>query len=187
MTRVVLCVQNLGVPDDPRVWREARSLEADGHDVTVVAPGSGNDARRERIDGIDVVRYRGISGRGIVGQVAEVVAGFVGTASAVIGLRRRGPIDVLHVANPPDTLFPLGWWLRRTGTRFVYDQHDAAPELAAAKLGRHVVLDRLLRSLERASYRTADLLITSNNAGRRRAIADGVAPGAGRHRPARTP
>jgi glycosyltransferase involved in cell wall biosynthesis len=39
-----------------------------------------------------------------------------------------------------------------------------------------VVLDRLLRSLERASYRTADLVIASNNASRRRAIADGVDP-----------
>ena len=176
MTRFVLCVQNLGVPDDPRVWREALSLAADGHDVTVVAPGTVADARHEHIDGIAVVRYRGIVGRGIVGQLTEVAAGFVGTVACVARLRRRGPIDVLHVANPPDTLFPLGWWLRRTGTRFIYDQHDAAPELAAAKLGRHVVLDRVLRSLERASYRTADLVIASNNAGRRRAIADGVAP-----------
>ena len=176
MRRVVLCVQNLGVPDDPRVWREARSLASDGHAVSVVAPGTGADVRHEHIDGVNVVRFRGIDGSGILGQVAEVVAGFVGTAMAVGRLRREGPIDVLHVANPPDTLFPLGWWLRRTGTRFVYDQHDAAPELAAAKLGRHVVLDRLLRWLERASYGTADLVIASNNASRRRAIDDGVAP-----------
>jgi glycosyltransferase involved in cell wall biosynthesis len=174
--RVVLCVQNLGVPEDPRVWREARSLADDGHDVTVVAPATAADARREHIDGVAVVRYRGVTGAGIPGQVAETVIGFVGTAVAVARLRRERPIDVLHVANPPDTLFPLGWWLRRTGTRFVYDQHDAAPELAAAKLGRHVVLDRLLRSLERASYRVADLVIASNNAARRRVIADGVPP-----------
>ena len=143
VTAVVLCVQNLGVPDDPRVWRRGpcRSPPT-GHDVTVVAPRTGGAPRRERIDGVDVVRYRSIAGGAAsLGQLAEVAAGFVGTAcrrAAVCDAPR--PIDVLHVANPPDTLFPLGWWLRRTGTRFVYDQHDAAPELAAAKLGRHVLL-----------------------------------------------
>jgi glycosyltransferase involved in cell wall biosynthesis len=175
VSRVVLCVQNLGVPDDPRVWREACTLAGAGHDVTVVAPGSAGATRRERLDGVDVVRYRGVTGAGVVGQLAEVLVGFVGTVRAVARLRRHAPIDVLHVANPPDTLFPLGWWLRRTGTRFVYDQHDAAPELAVAKLGRHALLDRVLRWLERASYRTADLVIASNNASRRRLIADGVA------------
>ncbi len=176
MSRVVLCVQNMGVPDDPRVWREACSLAAAGHGVTVVAPRTGAAPRRERIDGVDVVRYRNVAASGIVGQLVEVVSGFVGTVRSVAALRRHGVIDVLHVANPPDTLFPLGWWLRRDGTRFVYDQHDVAPELAAAKLGRHVALERLLRALEQASCRAAHLVIASNNSSRRRLIGDGVAP-----------
>ena len=54
MTRVVLCVQNMDVPDDPRVWNEATSLAGAGYDVTVVAPRSagalarGTDRRRRR-------------------------------------------------------------------------------------------------------------------------------------------
>ena len=83
-------------------------------------------------------------------------------------LRRSGPIDVLHVANPPDTLFPLAWWLRRSGTRFVYDQHDPTPELLAAKFGRRPILDRVLRRLERATYAAADLVIVGNNSCRQR-------------------
>ena len=113
----MLCVQNLGVPDDPRVWREAQALAAAGHDVTVVAPRTGGARRRERLEGIDVVRYPTITGPGIPGQLAEVLTGFIGTVMAVLRLRARGSIDVLHVANPPDTLFPLGWSMRRTGLR----------------------------------------------------------------------
>ena len=108
---------------------------------------------------------------GVVGQLLEAGAGFVGTARPVARLRREGPIDVLHVANPPDTLFPLAWWLRRSGTRFVYDQHDPTPELLAAKLGRRPILDRVLRLLERATYAAADLVIVGNNSCRRLVIA----------------
>ena len=152
MTRVVLCVQNMDVPDDPRVWNEATSLARAGYDVTVVAPRSAGSPDAERIDGVDVVRYRTARERpGTVGQLLEAAAGFVGTARLVMRIRKNGPIAVLHVANPPDTLFPLAWWLRRSGTRFVYDQHDPTPELLAAKLGRRPLLDRVLR-LPRATH-----------------------------------
>ena len=52
MTRVVLCVQNMDVPDDPRVWNEATSLAGAGYDVTVVAPRSSGAPDSERIDGV---------------------------------------------------------------------------------------------------------------------------------------
>ena len=132
VTRVVLCVQNMGVPDDPRVWNEATSLAAAGYDVTVVAPRTGGDRagradRRRRRRALPEPR-RAAGDRS--DSCSRSPAGFVGTARRVARLRRSGPIDVLHVANPPDTLFPLAWWLRRSGTRFVFDQHDATPELA---------------------------------------------------------
>ena len=106
----------------------------------------------------------------MLGQVVEVATGFAGTARVVARLRRAGRIDVLHVANPPDTLFPLAWWLRRGGTRFIYDQHDATPELLASKMGHRPVLDRVLRALEHATYAAADMVIVSNNSCRRLAI-----------------
>jgi glycosyltransferase involved in cell wall biosynthesis len=171
MTRVVLCVQNMPVPDDPRVWNEATTLAEAGYAVTVVSPSGPGAACEERLDGIDIVRYRTARERsGVAGQVLETVCGFVGTARAVARLRRRGPIAVLHVANPPDTLFPLAWWLGRSGTRFVYDQHDPTPELLEAKLGHRPLLDRVLRLLERRTYAAADLVIVGNNSCRRLAL-----------------
>jgi glycosyltransferase involved in cell wall biosynthesis len=171
MTRVVLCVQNMDVPDDPRVWNEATSLAGAGYDVTVVAPRSAGAPDSERIDGVDVIRYRTArERRGTVGQLLEAATGFVGTARLVMRIRKNGPIAVLHVANPPDTLFPLAWWLRRSGTCFVFDQHDPTPELLAAKLGRRPLLDRVLRSLERRTYAAADLVIACNNSRRQLAI-----------------
>jgi glycosyltransferase involved in cell wall biosynthesis len=117
------------------------------------------------------VRYPNARERpGVAGQLLETACGIIGTARAVARLRRRGPIAVLHVANPPDTLFPLAWWLRRSGTRFIYDQHDPTPELLAAKLGRRPLLDRILRLLERRTYAAADLVIVGNNSCRRLAL-----------------
>jgi glycosyltransferase involved in cell wall biosynthesis len=170
MTRVVLCVQNMGVPGDPRVWNEAMSLAAAGYAVTVVAPRSAGSAESERIDGVDITRYWTTrERRGTVGQLLEAAIGFLGTARLVTRIRRGGPIAVLHVANPPDTLFPLAWWLRRSGTRFVFDQHDPTPELLAAKFGHRPLLDRVLRLFERRTYAAADLVIACNNS--RRALA----------------
>ncbi len=169
-----MCVQNLGVPDDPRVWSEARSLAASGYDVTVVAPSTAGAPATERIDGVEILRtWRAPAAGGVAGQLLEVVAGFVGTARSVLRLRRAGPLDVLHVANPPDTLFPLAWVLRRSGTTFVYDQHDTAPELLAAKLGRRPLLAWLARFLERRSYRAAHLVLVPNNTTRGVAIGRG--------------
>ena len=171
MKRVVLCVQNMPVPDDPRVWNEATTLAEAGYAVTVVSPGGQGARSEERLDGVDIMRYRTARERpGVAGQVLETACGIIGTTRAVARLRRRGPIDVLHVANPPDTLFPLAWWLRRSGTRFVYDQHDPTPELLAAKLGHRPLLDRILRHLERRSYEAADVVLVSNNSCRRLAL-----------------
>lgn len=171
MTRVVLCVQNLAVPSDPRVWAEARTLAEAGYDVTVVCPQMDGLARRERLEGVDIVRYPTVPERGgVVGQLLEAAFGLVGTAWAVSRLHRKEPIAVLHVANPPDTLFPLAWWLRRAGTKFVYDQHDPTSELLLVKFGHRPVLDWVLRWLERRTYAAADVVIAVNNSCRRLAL-----------------
>jgi hypothetical protein len=36
--KVLIIVENLPVPFDPRVWREACSLREHGYDVTVLCP-----------------------------------------------------------------------------------------------------------------------------------------------------
>jgi glycosyltransferase involved in cell wall biosynthesis len=80
-------------------------------------------------------------------------------------LFRRG-FDVIHAANPPDLFFIIGLFYRLLGKKFVFDQHDPAPELFLAKFkgqsSKSKLLQKLLFFLEYCSYRTARVVITSN-------------------------
>ena len=56
----LLVVENCWVPQDRRVWNQARTIAANGYDVTVVSPkarAEGSTAGRERLEGIDIVRF----------------------------------------------------------------------------------------------------------------------------------
>jgi len=48
------------------------------------------------------------------------------------------------------------------GARFVYDQHDVAPELFTVKYGKKGFLHSALLFFERCSYAMADMVITAN-------------------------
>ncbi len=63
--------------------------------------------------------------------------------------------------NPPDTLFGVACLARGMGKRVVYDLHDIAPELFAAKFGGERVV-RILKWLERRSALSADHVLTVN-------------------------
>src|SRR5215207_6645806 len=58
--RVLIVVENLSVPTDRRVWKEAQALTRLGHSVTVVCPqGTKRDLdAHEQLDGIEIHRYR---------------------------------------------------------------------------------------------------------------------------------
>ena len=56
--RVVILLENFTYPQDTRVRNEAESLAAAGHQVTVLAPRGPGQSARERIEGVEVRRYR---------------------------------------------------------------------------------------------------------------------------------
>jgi glycosyltransferase involved in cell wall biosynthesis len=164
VSRVVFCVQNLSVPRDPRVWRQAQTLVTAGYRVAVICPQDPGQLRRERLNGVDILRFP-IAGRrgGVAGYIAETLSALAWTSAWALHLQGQQRIDVLHAANPPDTLFLVGLLLRPFGTRFVFDQHDLSPELAASKWRTRPAVQRVLGFLERASFRTADLVIANND------------------------
>lgn len=167
--RLVVLVENLPVPLDRRTWQEARTLAADGWDVTVIGPmGDGAMARRrDRIEGIEVLRYPQRAASGLAGYLAEYLPSMLWTGAWLLRTRLRGPIEVIHGCNPPDLFWVFGWLAGWRGTRFVFDQHDANPELSRTKFGQGGLKGRLLHRLtlamERASYRTAALVLAPND------------------------
>ena len=87
-------------------------------------------------------------------------------------LRERG-FDAIHACNPPDTIFLIGRFYKLLGKKFLFDHHDINPELYEAKFGRRDLFHRLLCFLERATFRTADIAIATNESYRRIAIERG--------------
>jgi glycosyltransferase involved in cell wall biosynthesis len=71
---------------------------------------------------------------------------------------------VLQACNPPDIFWPIARWLRRRdNSRFVFDHHDLCPELYDSRFpGKIELPKRGLLALERATFRTADHVISTN-------------------------
>ena len=178
---VVILDENLPVPLDRRVWQEGLALVGAGFRVTIISPrGAGEMGRiAETRDGILILRYPQRAATGLSGYVIEYLPSMWFTAAWLLALRLRGRIDVIHGCNPPDLFFLLGRLGRVFGARYVFDQHDANPELAVTKWGdRHIgrLLVRLTRALERASYRTAAVVIVPNDSYARLAAERGGLP-----------
>ena len=163
--RVLIIVQNLPVPFDRRVWLECNALTAAGYDVTVVCPKGKNDPSHQILDGVTLLKYRPYAPGGrAVGFVMEYAYSFLATARLVFRARRRGPFDVVQACNQPDIFWPIARWLRRRdGSRFMFDHHDLCPELFDSRFPQGKQLPRRgLVALERATFRTADHVVSTN-------------------------
>jgi glycosyltransferase involved in cell wall biosynthesis len=163
--RTLIIVQNLPVPFDRRVWLECRALTAAGYDVTVVCPKGKGDPEHEVLDGVTLLKYRPYApGGGALGFVLEYAYSFLATARLVLRARRAGKFEVLQACNPPDIFWPIARWLRRRdGSRFVFDHHDLCPELYDSRFPDGSALPRRgLLALERATFRTADHVVSTN-------------------------
>ena len=175
--RSLILVENLSVPLDRRVWQEAEALRDSGAEVVVICPQGREQDRAafERRDGVDIHRYPLTpAAGGPSGYVREYSAAFKRTAALVRRVAKGGHIDVVHACNPPDLLFATALWLRRTGTRFVFDHHDLVPELVLSRFGgNRRALHRLALVAERLTFRFADIVIATNQSYREIAIKRG--------------
>src|SRR6185436_2961162 len=81
--------------------------------------------------------------------------------------------DVIHACNPPDLFFLIGGFWKLFGKKFLFDHHDANPELYEAKFGRRGAFYKLLCLFEKLTFRTADVSIATNESYRRIALTRG--------------
>jgi glycosyltransferase involved in cell wall biosynthesis len=161
----VLMIGNNSVPTDRRMWLECMALRDAGLAVSVIAPDSGDAALHERIDGIDVYRYRErpSSGRR-AGFVRSYAAAWLHSAWLALRVWRRQPFALVQACNPPDIFFAVALLFRPFGVRFVFDQHDLSPEIYRDRFpeaSRTVVA--ALATLERWTHRAAHHVITVND------------------------
>jgi glycosyltransferase involved in cell wall biosynthesis len=162
---VLVIIQNLPLRLDRRVRSECRALTDAGYRVSVICPQEHpGEPARFQLDETTVHSYAPPpEARGLAGYVREFVVCWWRTARASVRVHRAAPFQVIQACNPPDTYWLLAWaWRVRHGVRFVYDQHDLCPEVYVAKFGSQGFLYRLLLLLERATYRGADHVISTN-------------------------
>lgn len=172
--KALILVENLSVPFDRRVWQESTALRDAGWDVHVICPqGTKRDTEREvELDGVKIHRYplRAAAG-GPLGYLREYGRALWHTYRLA---RKVGPVDVVHACNPPDLFFLLGRRLKRRGAKFVFDQHDLVPELYLSRFDRgEDALYRVVCWLEQQTYRTADIVIATNESYRSAALRRG--------------
>ena len=179
--RVLHLSENLTLPFDRRVWMELNELRDAGYEVSEICPaGDSHTAPHEVIDGIHVWRYPPPPPtRGFLSYAWEFLYCWLQTARLTFTVLARRGFDVIHAANPPDTFWSLALPFKAFGVRYVFDHHDLCPELYVARFGARRegdLLHRALRGLEWAQFRTADLVISTNESYRQTAIARGGVP-----------
>lgn len=160
-----MLLQNCSYPRDGRVRREARALTAAGFQVSVIAPLSKREPRRETVEGVNVYRFPAPPGaRGFFGYIWEYVYSMV--AIFIISMRvfLHDGFDVIHAHHPPDAFGFIGAFYKLMGKRYVLDHHDLAPELYYARFGGsgNRFVYRVLVGLEKLSCGFADHVIATN-------------------------
>ncbi|HEY9531036.1 MAG TPA: glycosyltransferase family 4 protein [Burkholderiales bacterium] len=177
--RVLFLVENLPCPFDRRVWQEACALRDAGYAVSIVCPtGKGYGKAFEVIDDIHIRRYRlPAEGHGAAGYLLEYGTALACTFYLSLRVAFDRGFDVVHACNPPDLLFLVGAFYKLFGKKFLFDHHDACPELYEAKFGRRGLLWKAMLWLERCTFRLADVSIATNHSYRRIALErGGMAP-----------
>ncbi|HEX6818319.1 MAG TPA: glycosyltransferase family 4 protein, partial [Ktedonobacterales bacterium] len=168
--KVLMVVGNNPAPEDSRVWPEALALRDAGCQVCIISPKGETQHRESHVylEGIHTYRFHLPAGESVIGYIIENAVVVVMTFWLSLVVLARHGFDVIHAANPPDTYFPLAALYRLLGKRFIFDQHDIAPEMFDVIVGNRAsglarqALRAVLGGLERGSYRMADVVIVAN-------------------------
>ena len=165
-----------------RSYEFARRFVARGHEVSMVTAASSPGARRERVDGIDVIPVGGGYSDYVRGtklryprRLLEFGRFALGAAWTVLRVPRP---DVVYATSPPLTMaIPALAAARRHGVPLVFEVRDLWPE-APIQMGAlsNPLAQRLARALERLVYRSAAHVIALSPGMREGVIAAGIPP-----------
>jgi glycosyltransferase involved in cell wall biosynthesis len=164
--RILIIVENLTLPLDRRVWQEATTLRDAGYTVSVICPvGGRHRVSYECLDGIHIFRHPlPFEASGALGYALEYSWALAWEFGLSLRVALTVGFDAIQACNPPDTIFLIGAFYKYLfGKPFVFDHHDINPELYEAKFGKRGFFHRLLTKLERWTFKTADVVISTND------------------------
>jgi glycosyltransferase involved in cell wall biosynthesis len=180
--RVLVLIEDGSFTYDNRAKHETQALLHTGWSVTVICPRfKGDPWYRKASEYLRVYFYPKPEANSLPGHILEHLASLVLVGMISFWVFLRHGFDVIHACNPMDILWLIAWPYKWLGRRFIYDQHDLCPELFLSRNEQpsthRSLLWRTLLALERASYRTADVVLVTNESYKEVAIRRGqVAP-----------
>jgi glycosyltransferase involved in cell wall biosynthesis len=173
--RILIIVENLPVPFDRRVWREAKALSEKGAKITIICPKGKNYKKNfEVIDDIYVYRHNlPFEARSTAGYIFEYIPALFWEFILSIKCSIIRGFDAIHACNPPDLIFLIGLFFKIFGKKFLFDHHDISPELYLAKFEKKDFFYRCMLLLERLTFKLADVSIATNKSYKEIAIKRG--------------
>jgi glycosyltransferase involved in cell wall biosynthesis len=177
--KVLIIVENLPVPFDTRVWKQAQSLIEGGYRVAVLCPKGIRFTRAyEYLSGVHIYRYPAPpEASGALGYLWEYGWSLLWQTVFSWWIFLRRGFHVIQGCNPPDNIFLIALPFKLLGVKYIFDHHDVSPELYLSKYGKRGCFYRTLRWLERMTFRCADVVMSTNQSYRSIAIErGGVAP-----------
>lgn len=169
-------VENNSVPWDVRVWAEALAAKEYGYDVSVICPVHKKAPmdKYEQREGIDIYRHpMPIEAHGAVGFFIEYFSALFWELCLSIRLYIKKPFQIIHSANPPDHVFMIALPFKLFGVKYIFDHHDITPETYVAKFGAKNLVYKILMWMEKATFKTADIVISTNESYKKIAISRG--------------
>jgi glycosyltransferase involved in cell wall biosynthesis len=177
--KVLIIVENLPVPFDTRVWKEACSLHENGYEVTVLCPkGKGHQKRYECLAGIHIYRHpMPKEGNTPLGYVWEFSCALFWEFLFSWWIYLRRGFHVIQGCNPPDDIFLVALPFKILGVKYIFDHHDANPELYVSKFERKGLLYKAQVLLEKLTYGFSDVVMATNRSYKDLAVTrGGLAP-----------
>lgn len=180
--KVLMLIENASWPGDQRVKNEAVALREKGFQVSIICPKMASRLQHQEsyicVDNMHIYRYRlPRTTNKYAAYMIEYIFAMLITFWLSLRVLFRHGFDVIHAANPPDLFFIIGLFYRPFGKKFIFDQHDLAPELFKVKFNNRMkLLQKVQLFFERFSYQTADLVLVTNLSQKKKAIERGGCP-----------
>jgi glycosyltransferase involved in cell wall biosynthesis len=177
--KVLIIVENMHVPFDKRVWMEAKSLHASGYEVSVLCPrGEGAEQTHEVLEGIHIFRHpKPREGDGAFGYLYEYSSGLLWEFLYAWWIYLRRGFHVIQGCNPPDDIFLVALPFKLLGVKYIFDHHDASPELYLSKYEKRSTLYKIQVWLEKLTYYFSDVVLATNSSYKDLAVTrGGLAP-----------
>ena len=173
--KILIIVENAPVPLDPRVWREASSLQRNGYGVTVICRlEKKHGYYHEVVDGVHIYRHpMPKEGETPLAYLWEYACALFWEFLYALWIFLRHGFHVIQGCNPPDDIFLVALPFKLLGVKYIFDHHDVIPELFLTKFGSRGLLYKGQVLLEKLTYLSSDVVIATNESYRETAISRG--------------